>query len=107
MKLNFSPSLFKAYPWDSTLQKSECETVAMNIMVILSRTGNTFRTLSWEEYAAERQKDGNFSEGEKKYFDDVAYLMKGEKWLVINFSKTWKDAYIAMLETAIGIDNPE
>lgn len=65
------PSDFKNEPFNSVLSNSESETVARNIMVILSRTGNTFRLLSWEEYMAERQKDGNFTQSEKQYFDRV------------------------------------
>jgi hypothetical protein len=41
------PSNLKNHPYDSRLQNNESETVARNIMVILSRTGNEFRLLSW------------------------------------------------------------
>jgi len=51
--------------------RSEHETIAKNIMIILWRTGNEFRDLSWKEYKEERLKDGNFTEGEKYYFDNV------------------------------------
>ena len=66
-----NPSNFCSTPFDSVLKESECETVARNIMVILSRTGNAFRLLSWDEYKTERTKDGNFTESEKTYFDQV------------------------------------
>jgi hypothetical protein len=60
----------------------------MNIMVILKRTGNTFRPLSWLEYKAERTKDGNFYEIEKGYFDKVIpYFETPEK--AKTFSKSW------------------
>lgn len=65
------PSNFMSKPFGSVLKKSECETVARNIMVILSRTGDTWRVLSWDEYKLERMKDGNFTESEKVYFDQV------------------------------------
>ncbi len=41
-------------------------------MAILARTGNEWRSLSWEEYRTERQKDGNFSEEERPHFDQVS-----------------------------------
>ena len=66
------PSNFTSTPYGSVLKKSECETIARNIMVILSRTGDKWRVLSWDEYKAERLKDGNFTESEKAYFDQVA-----------------------------------
>ena len=69
MKSN--PSDFTNKPYSSVLQNSESESVAMNIMRILTRTGNTFRELSYDEYKLERLKDGNFSESERRYFDKV------------------------------------
>ncbi len=65
------PSNFCSTPFDSVLKNSECETVARNIMMILSRTGDEFRLLSWDEYKEHRTKDGNFTESEKQYFDRV------------------------------------
>jgi hypothetical protein len=66
-----NPSNFTKTAYDSVLKNSESETVARNIMVILSRTGDKFRLLSWDEYKTERTKDGNFTESEKQYFDRV------------------------------------
>ncbi len=66
------PSNFTSTPFDSVLKKSEAETVARNVMVILKRTGDEFRLLSWEEYRQERMKDGSFTESEKTYFEQVA-----------------------------------
>ncbi len=66
-----NPSDYCIRPWGSVLQNSESETIALNVMVILKRTGDKFRLLDWEEYKLERQKDGNFSEREKKYFKNV------------------------------------
>lgn len=70
--IELKPSDFaKIDPMNSVFRKSEYETIARNIMVILSRTGNKFRHLSWKEYKTERLKDGNFTEMEKFYFDEV------------------------------------
>jgi hypothetical protein len=82
------PSNFTKFPWNSVLEKSESETVAQNIMKILKRTGNIFRELSWEEYKSERQKDGNFSDIEKSYFDEVIKFCKSADTAKC-FSKTW------------------
>jgi hypothetical protein len=69
---NMNPSNFLKVPFDSVLKNSESETIARNIMVILSRTGNQWRSLSWEEYKEARVKDGNFTQSERQYFDKVA-----------------------------------
>ena len=87
------PSDFITYPWNSVMQNSECETIARNIMIILKRTGNTFRKLSWKEYKEERIKDKKtdssyFSDGEEKYFDKVIdYCQSVEK--AKTFSSSW------------------
>lgn len=65
------PSNFKSFPWGSVLHKSECETIAQNVMLILSRTGDKWRKLSADEYKAERMKDGGFSNAEMQIFDQV------------------------------------
>jgi hypothetical protein len=83
-----NPSDFTMKPFDSVLQKSEAETIACNIMVILKRTGNKFRPLLWEEYKEERLKDGNFTEGEKVYFDKVINFCKSSDTARC-FSKSW------------------
>lgn len=92
------PSLFTKIPWDSILHKMEAEIIANNIMLILARTGDVFRELTWEEYSKERLKDGKFTEGEKYYFQQVIYLCNGDKDQIINFSSVWKDSYIKHLE---------
>jgi hypothetical protein len=97
--MNFTPSLFQEKPWGSTLQNCESEIIAMNIMVILKRTGDTFRELTWDEYKTERLQDkAVFSEKEKPYFEKVSYLSLGNRPMVINFSPVWKDIYIKELE---------
>ena len=72
----------------SVLGKSEYETVAQNIMNILKRTRDKFRKLTWEEYKKERLKDGNFSEEEKKFFDQSeVYCQSADN--AKKFSKDW------------------
>ena len=73
------PSQFTKHPYDSVLENNESETVARNVMVILSRTGNKFRALTWEEYSEHREKDGNFTQSEKSYFDRVAGFCVSEE----------------------------
>lgn len=70
------PSNYRSHPWGSVLQNSQSETIASNIMAILSRTGNEWRPLSWEEYKTEREKDGRFSLTERGYFEKVAPYCK-------------------------------
>lgn len=83
------PSNFTKQPIASVLQKSEAETIARNIMVILKRTGDSFRPLSWDEYKAERLKDGHFTESEKRYFDQViGYCSDAES--AKSFSPAWE-----------------
>lgn len=75
-------------PYDSELGKANYEFIADNIMIILYRTYNVFRPLSWEEYKKERLKDGEFTESEKKYFDAVIdWCTTPEK--ARRFSKNW------------------
>ncbi len=82
------PSDFMADPFNSILRKSEAETIARNIMVILNRTGNTWRRLTWEEYEVERKKDGSFTMSEKTYFEQVIdYCVSAQK--ALEFCSTW------------------
>lgn len=83
------PSNFTGYPWGSILQKSECETIARNIMLILKRTGDKFRPLTFDEYKSERLKDGNFTESEKRYFDKVIDYCKSADTAKV-FCEGWK-----------------
>jgi hypothetical protein len=55
----------------SVSQKAEAETIAENIIIILSRTGDKWRKLTYTEYKEERLKDGNYSSIEEKYFNQV------------------------------------
>lgn len=83
------PSFFSSkYPWSCVFNQSEYETVAKNIMTILKRTGDKFRELSYDEYEKERLKDGNYSSGEKKYFDEVIKYCKSADTAKC-FSKSW------------------
>lgn len=88
------PSDFTRAPWNSVLQKSEAETIAANIMVILKRTGNTWRELTWDEYKKERLADAktdrsHFTEGEKYYFNLVIQYCKSPETAAI-FCPDWK-----------------
>ena len=65
------PSNYTSKPWDSVIGNWEAEKIARNIMVILSRTGNEWRQLSWQEYQEERRKDGGFTQMEQSYFEQV------------------------------------
>lgn len=84
--------MFTSYPWDSVLQKSECETIARNIMIILKQTGDIFRDLKWGEYKKERLKDGGFTQSEKEYFDQAIPHCKSAD-TARNFSKVWEKSY--------------
>lgn len=88
MKTN--PSDFTNDPYGCVFRKAEHERIAQNIMVILERTGNNFRELSYKEYEIERLKDGNYSDYEKRFFDDVIkYCSSAEK--AKTFSKQWSE----------------
>lgn len=85
---NLKPSNFTMCPWDCIFQQSEYETIATNIMVILKRTGDKWRKLSWKEYKKERLKDGNFTGSEVGYFDKVVkYCSSWQE--AISFSPKW------------------
>ena len=78
-KKELKPSDFMIQPWSSVFGKSENETIARNVMVILSRNGNEWRDLSFNEYSKERIEDG-VSEwalnAEKRYFMEVVEYCK-------------------------------
>lgn len=77
-------------PMDSVAQNSDAEDVARNIMVILARTGNVWRNLSWEEYESERAVDGKFAaRRERHYFNHVIDYCESEQTARV-FSPAWK-----------------
>ena len=87
-----NPSDFLKHPYESVFENMECEIVARNIMVILSRTGNTWRTLSLEEYTAERSKDVGLFNGVSD--KELALFAKVQPYCVSSqtaylFSKNW------------------
>ena len=95
-----NPSDFIKWPWSSVFANSEHEQVAANIMIILKRTGDEWRELSWDEYLSERQKDGggntrNYSSShgylsEQTCFHKVQpYTVSPEK--AAEFSPTWNE----------------
>lgn len=85
------PSDFTQHPDRSVMREYEAEVVARNIMVILKRTGNKFRKLSWDEYKEERAKDGDFSPIEKPYFKRAIRYCESAQTAVL-FSPTWDKA---------------
>ena len=85
------PGNFSFRCWNSIFERMEPEVIAANIMTILKRTGNEWRQLSWEEYKEERLKDGNFTEGERKYFDMVlSYTVSADKAKMVGAD--WRNA---------------
>lgn len=95
-----NPSNFKAYPWSSVFKKAEAEVIAQNIIKILARTGDQWRELPWEEYEAERLKDGKFAGwAEKPYFDKVIlYTRSAED--AAEFCAGWADIFNGKSEGA-------
>lgn len=83
-----NPSAFTQWPWSSMLQDSDAEQIAVNIMVILKRTGDTWRPLPAEEYRAQREKDGGFSQREAQWFERLAPLVATEE-LARTLSADW------------------
>ena len=91
--MNLPSDISGEFPWSSVFKNAEREIIAKNIVVILKRNGNTWRKLPYEEYVAERQKDGHFSESEKSYFDDVIdYTVSAEA--AASFSKYWAIKFV-------------
>lgn len=84
------PSNFTKHPFNSVTSNSESETIARNIMVILQRTGNHWRRLSWEEYSTERLKDGNFTQSEYRLFDKVINYCISEETACL-FCSNWAE----------------
>ena len=83
------PRDFMKHPYDSIYQHMETEIVARNIMVILSRTGNKWRKLTWDEYQTERMKDGGFTGLEFKEFEAASPYCMSEAQ-ARKFSPEWK-----------------
>jgi len=59
------------FPSGSILYDYSSEQVIYNCLVILAKTGNTFRPLTFEEYQKVRKEDGCFSINERPHFDRV------------------------------------
>ena len=85
--MELKPSHFWAFPFESIMQNSEAELVALNIMKIRTRLGDKWG-LSWNEYKKERQKDGGFSYMEKEHFDKVMPKIR-DAFGAIGFSEVW------------------
>lgn len=89
-----NPSTFQVFPMESVMQKCEAEIIAANIIRILVRTGDTWRTLTWDEYKEERMKDAGkpgagFSDRERGYFDSVLEYTVSEG-AARTFCKGWE-----------------
>jgi len=82
------PNSFTKHPFDSVSQSYNSEVIARNIMIILSKTGNEWRRLTYQEYKCYRLKEGNWTPAESLYFEEVLphTTSPGE---AINFCKTW------------------
>lgn len=86
----YKPSDFITWPWSSVKQNSECEQIAKNIMVVLKRTGDTFRPLTWEEYKSDIEtRERTVPDSEKAYFDNVIDFCKSADTAQL-FSESWK-----------------
>lgn len=85
------PSDFKTFPSNSIFHNYKSEEVARNVMIILSRTGDTFRFLDRDEYKAERQADGHFTESERGYYDKVIAYCHSQETAAL-FSPVWAGA---------------
>lgn len=89
-------SVFAAVkPSSSTLQKSEAETTARNIMKVRKRLDRW--DIDEKEYERERKKDGDWSSGELAYFRQVLPRIKNPK-MCMAFSGKWGAAGKAYLD---------
>lgn len=92
------PSDFTTFPWSSIFQKSEPETIIRNIMIMLSRTGDKWRRMDWEEYKSERINDGAKDDwrlhSEKYHFDGVVSYTKSPE-LAASVCSDWNKIYNA------------
>lgn len=82
------PSSFIKFPFSSVCKNIEHEIIALNVMKILKRTGDTFRKITFEEYQTERSKDGNFNMAEQQLFDKVIRYCQSAETAVL-FSEEW------------------
>ena len=74
MRYRIPPSVFNVFPVGSRANKTQCEVVALNIMKIRDRLKKW--DISWEEYKEQRSIDGEFSEGEKDFFEKVIPMIE-------------------------------
>jgi hypothetical protein len=81
--------IINIFPYSSVTKDARYEIVAMNIVIILKRTGDKFRLLSFKEYIRERKKDKNGNpENEKVLFDKVINYFKTEDTVRL-FCECW------------------
>jgi hypothetical protein len=88
--MDIRPSDFTCiFPTQSKGKDPLCEAVILNIMIILARTGDTFRELPFSEYKQRRKTDGGYTKIEKKLFPKViGYCSSAEK--AAEFSPAWE-----------------
>lgn len=87
-----TPADYCQIPWSSRFNKSESETVITNVMIILKRNGNKWGPIDWKEYKKGRQKDLNFTDSEKVYFDEVhRYCFSAKNASLV--SANWKKIF--------------
>ena len=77
-------------PMNSVKQKSECETIAHNIMQILAISGDTWRVLPLDEYTEVRKSHGNWNSREDGFFNEVIGFCKSEDTARL-FSPFWNN----------------
>ena len=83
-----NPSAFTVWPYSSVLRDSHCEQVAVNIMVILKRTGDAWRPMSADEYGSQPERNGVLSARQADLFHRVAPLVATEA-MARKFSPEW------------------
>lgn len=82
------PSDFLVFPCGSVSGKTEYECVARKIMRILARLGDNWQSLTWEQYVAERKKDGDFQSIEVHYFAEARRYCENAE-TAVSFSPAW------------------
>jgi len=94
--LDIKPSDFiQTKPWDSIAEDSDAETIAVNILKILKRNGDTWRLLTEDEYKEARFKNDpdlqqRHLNAELKYFNQYCqYLDSPEN--AAKFSPDWNE----------------
>lgn len=85
-----TPADYISYPWGSILNSTEHEMIARDIMVILYKTGNVFREISFDEYKKEKTKitKNIINASEESRFMQVVNFCKNP-YMANSFCKNW------------------